>query len=72
MFKAESKWTPTQRYKAEILFARYPALEQAYKLSMQLGHIYHSVNDKGVAFTKLAAWYDRVEKTGFESFNVVA
>jgi hypothetical protein len=39
---------------------------------MQLGHIYHSVKDKGVAFTKLAAWYDRVEKTGFESFNVVA
>jgi transposase len=72
LFKAESKWTPTQRYRAEILFARYPALEQAYKLSMQLGHIYHSVRDKGVAFTKLAAWYDRVEKTGFESFNVVA
>ncbi len=72
LFKAESKWTPTQRYRAELLFARYPALEQAYKLSMQLGHIYHFVKDKGVAFTKLAAWYDRVEKSGFESFNVVA
>jgi transposase len=72
LFKAESKWTPTQRYRAEILFARYPTLEQAYKLSMQLGHIYHFVKDKGVAFTKLAAWYDRVEKSGFESFNVVA
>lgn len=72
LFKAESKWTPTQRYRAEILFARYPTLEQAYKLSMQLGYIYHSVTDKGVAFTKLAAWYDRVEKAGFESFNVVA
>ena len=26
---------------------------------------------KGVVFSKLAAWYDRVEKAGFESFNVV-
>jgi transposase len=72
LFKAESKWTPTQRFRAEILFERYPALEQAHNLAMQLGHIYHFVKDKGIAFTKLAAWYDRVEKTGFESFNVVA
>jgi len=71
LFKAESKWTPTQRFRAELLFERYPALEQAYHLSMQLGHIYHFVKDKGVAFTKLAQWYDRVEKAGFESFNVV-
>jgi len=71
LFKAESKWTPTLRFRAELLFARYPALEQAYHLSMQLGHIYHFVNDKGVAFTKLAQWHDRVEKAGFESFNVV-
>ena len=71
LFKAESKWTPTQRFRAELLFARYPALGKAYHLSMQLGHIYHFVKDKGVAFTKLAAWYDRVEKAGFESFNVV-
>ena len=39
---------------------------------MQLGHIYHFFKDKGVAYTKLAAWYDRVEKAGFESFNVAA
>jgi transposase len=72
LFKAESKWTPTQRFRAEILFERYPALEQAHNLAMQLGHIYHFVKDKGIAFTKLAVWYDRVEKAGFESFNVVA
>ena len=53
LFKAESKWTPVQRFRAEILFARYPALEEAHKLAMQLGHIYHFVKDKGIAFTKL-------------------
>jgi transposase len=71
LFKPESKWTSTQHARAEILFERYPSLEQAYKLVMQLGNIYHHVKLKGVAFSKLAAWYDRVEKAGFESFNIV-
>jgi transposase len=72
LFKSESKWTPTQRFRAELLFSRYPSLEQAYNLSMQLGQIYHTTKDKGVAFTRLAAWYDKVEKAGFESFNTIA
>lgn len=71
LFKSESKWTPTQRARAEVLFARYPALEKAYRLTMQLGSIYHQVKDKGVALTRLARWYEQVEKAGFESFNVV-
>lgn len=72
LFKAESKWTPSQRARAEILFERYPGLEQAYNLAMQLGGIFHHVRDKGVAFTRLAQWYDRVEKSGFESFRTVS
>lgn len=72
LFKPHSKWTPSQNSRAEVLFARYPALEKAYHLAMQLGNIYHQVKDKGIAFTRLAKWYDKVEKAGFESFNVVA
>jgi transposase len=72
LFKTESKWTPSQRARAEILFERYPALEQAYKLVMQLGAIFQHVKDKGIVFTKLANWYDRVEKSGFKSFNTVS
>ncbi|HAH23508.1 MAG TPA: DDE transposase [Prolixibacteraceae bacterium] len=71
LFKAQSKWTSTQHARAEILFNRYPCLEHAYKLVMQLGNIYHSVKHKGVAFSRLAKWYDQVEKSGFQSFNVV-
>jgi transposase len=37
-----------------------------------LGHIYHTVKDKGVAYLKLARWYDQVEKAGFKSFNTVS
>ena len=72
LFKSQSKWTPSQIRRAEILFNRYPLLENAYHLAMQLGQIYSTTKNKGVAFTKLARWYDRVEKSGFKSFNTIA
>lgn len=72
LFKSATHWTPSQRQRAEILFSKYPSLEHAYNLSMQLGQIFHKTRDKGVAFTKLAKWYDSVEKYNFKSFNTVA
>jgi transposase len=72
LFKRQSAWTPSQLHRAEILFRRYPSLEQAYNLTMQLGQIYSTTKDKGVAFTKLAQWYDKVEKAGYKSFNTVS
>jgi len=72
LFKHKSSWTPSQIYRAELLFARFPMLEEAYNLAMQLGAIYSKTKDKGVAFTKLALWYENVEKAGFKTFNTVA
>ena len=72
LFKSESKWTPTQRQRAELLFARYPDIKEAYDLSIELGWIYHTTKLKSVAFTRLAQWYNRVEKKGFKSFNTIA
>jgi transposase len=72
LFKRENKWTPSQHRRAELLFKYYPSLEEAYRLAMKLGEIYHVVKDKGVAFTRLAKWYDEVEKSGFKSFGVVS
>lgn len=72
LFKRKELWTPSQLHRAEILFDRYPRLEQAYELAQQLGRIYQNVKDKSVGFTKLARWYDKVEKAGFKSFNTVA
>ncbi|MEP4595619.1 MAG: transposase, partial [Cyclobacteriaceae bacterium] len=53
LFKRKDGWTPSQVHRAEILFKKYPRLEQAYNLAQNLGHIY-SIKEKGVAFTKLA------------------
>ena len=72
LFKPQSKWTPSQWHRGELLFTRYPKLEEAYYLSLQLGNIYHRCKDKGIAFTKLAQWYNRIDEAGFESFKIVA
>ena len=72
LFKTKEAWTPTQIFRAELLFSRYPLLEKAYDLAMQLGMVYNKTKIKEVAFSKLALWYDRVEKAGFKSFNIVA
>lgn len=72
LFKPQSKWTQSQWRRGEILFERYPDLEKAYHLALQLGNIFNGCKDKGIAFTKLAQWYNRVENAGFESFNIAA
>lgn len=72
LFKRKDLWSPSQVHRAEILFRLYPNLERAYELAQQLGYIYTTVKDKGVAFTKLARWYDQVEKAGFKAFNTVS
>jgi transposase len=72
LFKNKKQWSPSQIWRAELLFRLYPQLEQAYELSQKLGYIYQTVKDKGVAYLKLAKWYDQVEKAGFKSFNTVS
>ena len=72
LFKGENKWTVSQAHRAEILFHHYPDLKKAYKLSRSLARIYQTSKLKGVALTKLAQWYNEVEKAGFKSFNTVS
>ena len=55
----------------QLLFREYPEIEKAYNLSQALRQIYNTDKGKGVALTKLAQWYDQVEKSGFKSFNTI-
>lgn len=72
LFKGSSKWTFTQKQRAEILFEKYPVIKKAYDLSIKLGYIFDNTTDKGVAFTRLARWYEEVEQSELESFQTVA
>ena len=72
LFKSPHKWSAGQKLRAEILFREYPDLEKAFELTQKLRMIYSKTKDKTVAYTKLARWYDEVEKSGFRSFNTIA
>lgn len=72
LYKQENKWTPSQALRAEILFKYYPDIKEAYNLCRELSAIYQHVKHKGVAFTRLAHWYNKIEKSGFKTFNTVS
>ena len=72
LYKKESLWTESQRVRAGILFREYPDIKKAYYLSMRLGLIYHQCRHKDGALTRLARWYDEVDKSGFLAFGRVA
>lgn len=73
VMKHFSKWTPSQKQRAEILFHEYPAIKEAYDISMELTQIYNrrDIKDKGVALTLFAKWYDKVESLKCKFFNSV-
>lgn len=72
LFKKEVNWSPSQSYRAELLFRLYPDLERAYKVSQELSSILSHSKDRLVAFKKLAIWYNRIEEAGCKSFNTIA
>ena len=71
VLKNNSKWTTSQKQRAEILFEQYPDILEAYKISMELTQIYNKTTDKGIALTKFAKWYDMVDRLQSKFFNSV-
>lgn len=69
--KHESKWTDSQRWRAEIIFEFYPELEQAYQLAMELTNIYNAKSQKDTARLNLAKWFDKVSKLAGNAFQTV-
>ncbi|WP_455657093.1 ISAon1 family transposase [Prevotella disiens] len=69
--KHKSKWTESQRLRAEIIFENYPELKKAYDLAMELTDIYNAGSIKDAARLKLARWFNKVEKLGVDNFYTV-
>jgi transposase len=72
LFKSPEKWTDNQKIRAHILFEQYPDMQKAYSLTHALRLIFSKTQDKGVAYTKLAKWYNEVADSEFKSFNTIA
>lgn len=62
LFKSQSKWSDSQKERAEILFSEFPALKQGYKLSMMFRSFYEYSKTKKEAKIKLNQWYAKVEE----------
>ena len=72
LFKSGDKWTDKQKKRAAILFKLYPDIKQAYSLTHSLRMIFSKNKDKGVAYTKMAKWFNDVTDSGFKSFNTIS
>ena len=72
LFKHRSKWTESQKQRAELLFPRYPEIKKAYDLSQRLGDIFRICKTKEHAFKKLGLWYNEVEDIAIDSFKTVS
>jgi len=72
LFKHHTKWTDSQKQRADLLFQKYPEIKDGYDLSVKLGDIFKNVKTKEVAFKKLALWYNDVETAGLEAFRTVS
>lgn len=72
LFKSSDKWTESQRRRAAVLFETYPDLKEAYSLTHSLRMIFSKNSAKDAARLSLARWYNKVDDSGFKSFNVIA
>lgn len=72
LFKSGEKWTQKQKARAEILFEQYPDIKKAYSLTHSLRLIFSKTKVKGVAYTKLAKWFNDVTDSEFKSFNTIS
>lgn len=69
--KHSSKWTKSQRWRADIIFEFYPELKDAYNLALELTSIFNKKSTKNQARLNLARWYDKVEKLPGNQFITV-
>lgn len=71
LYKSPDKWKPSQKDRAKLLFDRYPDIKKAYHFAMELGQVFKA-EAKEIAYTKLAVWYDKIEKNDLDSFRTIA
>lgn len=72
LFKSADKWTPKQKHRADILFDQYPDIKKAYNLTHSLRMIFTHTKEKGVAYTKMAKWFNDITDSEFKSFNTIS
>jgi len=68
LFKPQSKWTKSQKIRAEILFKEFPELEKAYQLSMYFRNIFEISKTREEGKERLSKWYQKIDKSNLPTF----
>ena len=68
LYKPSSRWTKTQKQRAEILFKEYPELFESYNFSMYFRNCYEHKNKN----YKFQDWIEKVESTSLKEMKVAA
>lgn len=68
LYKPQSRWTKTQKQRAEILFREYPELLESYNFSMYFRNCYEYKNIK----YRFEDWIGKVESTSLKEMKVAA
>ena len=71
LYKTPKKWSGSQKERATLLFEKYPEIQRAYHHAVNLNKVYRAKSREAV-YTRLAQWYDVVEKSDIEAFSTVA
>lgn len=72
VFKPSSKWHPSQKERASVLFKEFPRLKKTYDLSMMFRNCYEQATTKEEARIAFEKWYEKVEASKIEEFSVSA
>ena len=70
LYKYENDWTLNQKKRADLLFAKYPQIKQAYDLCISFRNIYKCVL-KQQAIEKFIDWKNKVQQVNIKEFNSV-
>lgn len=70
LYKTPKELTVNQTKRSEILFKKYPIIEQAYKLTVEFRAIYEYTT-KTIAGERLVQWMNKVKQTAIGEFNTV-
>lgn len=63
LFKPSTKWTLSQRERAEILFEKYPELKKGYDLTMMFRGIFESSKTQEKARERMETWFQKVSES---------
>lgn len=70
LYKYEADWTLNQKKRADLLFAKYPQIKQAYELCISFRNIYKCLT-KQQALERFTDWKKKITEANIKEFNSV-